>query len=132
VESLAGYAWIAVTVAAVIIVIGLIALRDKIGRRINKAMGYVPPVPPVEIARIEESADYSVLGALCVFGLLIFQVFAVLAMVDATSYMQKAAIGTMWIAANVFFGIGILAGRRRNYRVFRDQQPQQPARQPET
>jgi hypothetical protein len=123
-DAVVNNAWLPVTALVIVAMLAVVAYRNRLGRRLNKAMGYVPPVPPVEIARIEEIADYSVFGVLCVFGLLIFQVFGILAMVDATNYMQKAAVGTMWIAANVFFGIGILAGRRRHYRVTRD--PQQP------
>jgi hypothetical protein len=39
------------------------------------------------------------------------------------SAVQEAAIGTMWIAGNVLWGASAIIGRRRTYRVLRDQNP---------
>jgi len=76
------------------------------------------------IARLEERQSFTNIGAVCVLLLLVFQVFMFAAFFgSAKNAIQEASIGTLWIAVNVFLGTGVLAGRRRDYRVLREPTP---------
>jgi hypothetical protein len=76
------------------------------------------------IATLEERQSYTGGGAFCLFLLVAFQLLMVMAFFGAAkSAVQEASIGTLWIAGNILLGTGVLAGRKRTYRVMREPPP---------
>ena len=89
-----------------------------------------PPrlTPPTltEIARIEERVRFSLTGGMAVVLLLLHQTLILSLWQGALGSLPEAAIGIAWIAGNVLWGIGVIVGRRRSYRVFRLDPPSPP------
>jgi hypothetical protein len=111
--------WVFASAALAAVVALLVIYRRKIFTTGPTIAGRGPS--RAEIARIEERVELSGVGRACVFFLLLSQVAVFIGYGSLTSSVQEAAIGTLWIALNVLFGIGVLAGRRSTYRVLRDQ-----------
>ena len=73
----------------------------------------------IEIARLEEQVDSTLGGRFCFLLLILNSLLWVLVMGADTSAIRQAAYGTLLIAGNVLFGIGVIIGRRRTYVVTR-------------
>lgn len=76
------------------------------------------------IASIEEDVRFTFGGAVCVFMMVVVAIGAVLGVVAAKGAFQEAAMGAMAVAAFVAFGVGVIVGRRRTYRVYRELPPE--------
>lgn len=81
------------------------------------------PPPRTEIARIDEKATMSGGGVVCMVLLILHQIGIVFAFAAANGAIQQATVGTLWIGGNVLWGIGIIVGRARTYRVTREESP---------
>jgi hypothetical protein len=94
------------------------------GLAINHFATTKDKVPEVEIARIVEQVWFSGGGLIAVILLMLHNWLMFYLFFAATkSAVQEASLGTLWIAGNVLFGVGAIIGRRRTYRVLRDQNP---------
>lgn len=86
--------------------------------------------PPkyAEIARLEEESVHMTGPGIFSAILLTLHNFLMLVLFvgAARSAVQETSLGTIWIAGNVLFGACMLAGRRRTYRVLREQPPTEP------
>lgn len=108
----------------VLIIAGIVLARDK---NASPARKYVPPPPPVELARIDETVTLTGAGAFSGVLLVLHNMFmGALFLFGTRSAVQETSLGTIWIAGNVLWGVCMLMGRKRTYRVLRDQKPPQP------
>jgi hypothetical protein len=74
------------------------------------------------IATLEEQSKFTGNGILALVLLILYQLAMVGAIGSANGAVQEAAIGTAWIAGNVLLGVFVIVGRRRTYRVMRENQ----------
>ena len=102
-----------VIIAAIVVVI----IRWRSSRRVN--VSYVPPEPPVEIARIVEHQTFSAGGAFAVVLLVVSNLIAVVTYASASNILQQNVAMLGWIGWNILWGVGAIIGRKRTYTVFR-------------
>jgi membrane protein implicated in regulation of membrane protease activity len=110
---------------AVVVLIFALLIR-KFARPITTKINpnWRAPEPPIEIARIEERTVFSLGGAAAGVLLVLHNFGMLFAFIGgAKSAVQEASLGTVWIAGNVLWGVCAIIGRRRTYRVLRDQSP---------
>ncbi len=86
-------------------------------------VAYVPPEPPVEIARIVEHQTFSAGGGVAVVLLVVFNLIAVVTWVSASNILQQNVAILGWIGWNILWGVGAIIGRKRTYTVFRTPLP---------
>lgn len=110
-------AWI----IAGVILLGIIVavLRNQIARKVIDAAAQ-RRVPPIEIARIEESSQFTNGGAIAVILMAVFNFTALLTYYSAATALQQTVAALSAISASVFWGVFVLVGRRHTYRVLRD------------
>jgi sterol desaturase/sphingolipid hydroxylase (fatty acid hydroxylase superfamily) len=110
-----------VIIAAIVVVI----IRWRSSRRVN--VSYVPPEPPVEIARIVEHQTFSAGGAFAVVLLVVSNLIAVVTYASASNILQQNVAMLGWIGWNILWGVGAIIGRKRTYTVFRTPPPPERA-----
>jgi hypothetical protein len=110
-----------VIIAAIVVVI----IRWRSSRRVN--VSYVPPEPPVEIARIVEHQTFSAGGAFAVVLLVVSNLIAVVTYASASNILQENVAMLGWIGWNILWGVGAIIGRKRTYTVFRTPPPPERA-----
>lgn len=76
-----------------------------------------------EIARIEEITLATAGGTLAMLLLVLHNAGMLAIFMGTKNAIQEASLGTLWIAGNVLWGIGVIVGRKRTYVVTRDIQP---------
>ena len=103
-----------------LIVIGFVAVKKLLIGQSYKLVGkYVPPPPPVEIARITEHVVFSGGGAFAVVMLILFNIVLTITYFEVTNVLQQDVALLSWIGWNILWGIGAIIGRRRTYIVHR-------------
>lgn len=73
------------------------------------------PAEPPAAGEIRQRVAYTVIGLLSAALLALLNAFMLLALAMETSASRLAAFGTVWIAGNVLFGLGVALGRRSTY-----------------
>jgi hypothetical protein len=103
-------------IAGVILLAVIIAIIVQVKSRKNMQMAWTQPTR-TETANIEEIVAFSGGGVVCLILLILHQIGIMLAFATTSEGIQQAAVGTLWIGGNTLWGIGIIVGRTRTYRV---------------
>lgn len=103
--------WVIVGIVAIV----LIAVVAGYTRRQTERRAKLGMVAETMI----ETASYSIVGGVCVLLLLANWLVAVFLLIVARTGQDQLVALLIWIGGSVFFGVGVLAGRRRQMLVYR-------------
>jgi hypothetical protein len=112
-------------IAGIILLAVVIAIIVHVKSRKDTQLAWTEPTR-TEMARIEERVALSGGGVVCLILLILHQIGIVLAFATTSDGIQLAAVGTLWIGGNTLWGIGIIVGRTRTYRVTQEESSRPP------
>lgn len=81
----------------------------------------------VQIAVITEEVEVTGWGSFCAVLLVLHNIAIFLWLLSAKSAFQETVVAVAWTGGNVLWGLGVALGRRRKMRVYRIQEPIEPA-----
>jgi hypothetical protein len=77
------------------------------------------PLPDLQIAVISEQTTYTIGGILALLFLLLSNAAAVYVWITGIGPLSETTLAIIWLGATMLSGLGVVAGRRRTYRVYR-------------
>jgi len=77
------------------------------------------PLPDLQIAVISERIAYTIGGILALLFLLLSNAAALYVWITGIGPVSETTLAIMWLGSTMLGGLGVVAGRRRTYRVYR-------------
>jgi hypothetical protein len=77
------------------------------------------PLPDLQIAVISEQTTYTIGGILALLFLLLSNAAALYVWITGIGPLSETTLAIIWLGATMLSGLGVVAGRRRTYRVYR-------------